>query len=139
MRPALKTALLTLLLGGFLVSPSLAQSSGSSPRGPGRMQARLLEGITLSPAQQAKVDSITAHYRSQMPQWTPGTPPSQADREKAMQQMAALQKDVRTVLTPDQQAVYDKNVAAVRERMQQMRAGGAPPQATPPQDPPPSN
>ncbi len=135
MRAVPKLAL-TLFLGGILsASPLLAQNpSGTpaTPRGPGRMQAMLMQGITLTPAQQAKVDSISGYYRSQMPAMTPGTPPSEADRQKARQLMAASQKDIRAVLTPDQQAVYDKNLAAMRERMQQMQQGGAPPQGGPP-------
>jgi Spy/CpxP family protein refolding chaperone len=38
-----------------------------------------------------------------------------------MQQQSA---DIRNVLTPDQQAIYDKNLAAMRANMQQ--GGGQP-------------
>ena len=86
-----------------------------------------LQGITLTPAQQAKVDSITAKTRAQMPAMTPGTPPSDADRQKMMSLSTASLKEVRTVLTPDQQAIYDKNVAAIQQQMQQRMQGGATP------------
>jgi Spy/CpxP family protein refolding chaperone len=100
------------------------------------MQARALEGITLTPAQQTRIDSISAGYRAKMPQMTPGTPPSDADRQKVMGLVAASQKEVRAVLTPDQQAVYDKNIAAIQQQMQQRMQGGMP-QGPPPQDAPP--
>jgi Spy/CpxP family protein refolding chaperone len=101
------------------------------------MQARALQGITLTPAQQAKIDSIGASTRAKMPKMTPGTPLSDADRQQAMGLMASSRKEVRAVLTPDQQVVYDKNVAAMQQLMQErMQGGGMPPQAAPPQGAP---
>lgn len=138
-----KVALALVFGGALAATPTFAQNPAGPPggqRGPGRMQAMLLQGITLTPAQQAKVDSITTHYRSMMPAMTPGTPPSQADREKAMQLMAASQKDIRAVLTPDQQPTFDKNLAEMQARMQQMRQGGGPPAGgAPAQGGPPPN
>ena len=67
---------------------------------------------------------------------TPGTPLCDADRQKAMELMTASIKEVRGVLTPDQQALYDKNVVAIQQQMQQ-RMHGAPPQGAPPQGEPP--
>jgi Spy/CpxP family protein refolding chaperone len=116
---------------GLLFTPALsAQTPGGGQRGPGRMQAMALQGITLTPSQQSKVDSITAKTRAQMPAMTPGTPPSDADRQKMMSLSTASLKEIRTVLTPDQQAIYDKNVAAIQQQMQQRMQGGATP-ATP--------
>jgi Spy/CpxP family protein refolding chaperone len=94
------------------------------------MQAMALQGITLTAAQQAKVDSITAKTRAQMPPMTPGTPPSDTDRQKMMALSMASVQEVRTVLTPEQQAVYDKNVTQMQQMMQQRMQGGAQP-ATP--------
>ena len=138
---------LALLALGLVAVPALnAQTPGGTPPagGPpagggqrGRMQAMLMQGITLTAAQQTKVDSIRAYYRAQMPQMTPGTPPSDADREKMMGLMQSSTKAVRGVLTPEQQAIYDKNLAS----MQQMMGGAMPasgaPQGTPPQGTPP--
>ena len=130
MRIGLLTTTAALALGLALAPALSAQTPGGGPRGPGRMQAMALQGITLTPAQQAKVDSITAKTRAQMPAMTPGTPPSDADRQKMMSLSTASLKEVRTVLTPDQQAIYDKNVAAIQQQMQQRMQGGATP-ATP--------
>lgn len=130
MRIRLLTTTVALALGLALAPALSAQTPGGGPRGPGRMQAMALQGITLTPAQQAKVDSITAKTRAQMPAMTPGTPPSDADRQKMMSLSTASLKEIRTVLTPDQQAIYDKNVAAIQQQMQQRMQGGATP-ATP--------
>jgi Spy/CpxP family protein refolding chaperone len=86
------------------------------------LQAKALEGITLTATQQTTIDSINARYRSQMPAFEPGSPPSDADRQKMRALLAASQKEVRAVLAPDQQAVYDKNIAALQRRFQ----GGGP-------------
>ena len=37
-----------------------------------------------------------------------------------------MSPEVRAILTADQQAVYDKNVAEQKARMEQLRAGGGP-------------
>ncbi len=110
-------------------NPTPPPSGGQGQRGSGRMQAMALQGITLTAAQQAKVDSITAKTRAQMPAMTPGTPPSDADRQKMMTLSQASIKEVRGVLTPDQQAIYDKNVAQMQQMMQQRMQGGPPPAA----------
>lgn len=110
-------------------------TTGSSPRSGGRMAAMALQGITLSPSQQAQVDSITAKTRAQMPPMTPGTPPSDADRQKMMSLSTASLKEVRTVLTPEQQKIFDKNVAGIQQQMQQGMPGmpsGAVPQGAAP-------
>lgn len=126
---------LALTLGGLLVASAAAAQtpppSSSGQRGPGRMQAMLMQGITLTSAQQAKVDSIAAAYRALRPQMTPGTPPSEADRQKTRGLMMASIKDIRGVLTPEQQAVYDKNVTEMQKMMQQMQQGGGAPSTAP--------
>lgn len=126
-----------LALGLVLASTLSAQTQTTPPaggpgqRGPGRMQAMALEGITLTAAQQAKVDSITAATRAQMPTMTPGTPPSDADRAKMRSLSMASVQQVRAVLTPDQQKIYDKNVANMQQMMQQRMQGGPPPAGAP--------
>lgn len=139
-RPIASLAILAVGLAGASALSAQTPSTPGTPsaqRGPGRMQAAALQGITLTPAQQAQIDSITASYRAKMPQMTPGTPPSEVDRQKARGLMTASLKDVRSVLTPEQQAIYDKNVAAIQERMQGGPPQGAPPQGAPAQGEPP--
>src|SRR6266581_206504 len=88
-------------LVAITVSPAYAQNP--SGRGPGRRMQLLFRNITLTPGQQAKVDSIQAHYRAQMPSFTPGTPPDSTTREKVRGLFRHEVDDLRTVLTADQQ------------------------------------
>jgi hypothetical protein len=85
--------------------------------------ARLMQGITLTPEQQTKVDSITARYSAQMPAFTPGVMPDSATRAKMRDLNEHQDAEIRTVLTPDQQKVFDDNVAQMRARMQQRGPG----------------
>jgi Spy/CpxP family protein refolding chaperone len=134
MRLGILASTAVLALGLAATTTLSAQTPGGGPRGSGRLQAMALQGITLTPAQQTQIDSITAKTRAQMPPMTPGTPPSDADRQKMMSLSTASLKEVRTVLTPEQQAIYDKNVAQIQQQMQQRMQGGATPAAptTPP-------
>jgi Spy/CpxP family protein refolding chaperone len=130
-RPLASAAILAL---GLALPPALsAQTAGAppsnqAPRGAGRLQAAALQGITLTAAQQSKIDSIAAKTRAQMPPMTPGAPPSDADRQKMQSVTMASLKEVRAVLTPGQQKTFDKNVTEIQERIQQRMA--APPPAT---------
>ena len=117
----IRIALLTTALVALSASVAIAQNPSGPPGGMGmrqggparRMQA-LLNGITLTAQQQAAIDSIQGAYQPRMRAlFTPGTPPDSATRA----QMAALRqsqdKDIRAVLTPDQQKIFDKNLASL--------------------------
>jgi Spy/CpxP family protein refolding chaperone len=72
----------------------------------------LFNGITLTAQQQAKVDSIEAAYQPQMRAlFTPGQRPDSAARARMTELRNNENRDLRAVLTPDQQAVFDKNLA----------------------------
>lgn len=98
---------LTLLMAATPVHAQ--QQVQSSP-----VLTALLEGITLSPPQRLKVDSILTHFRNQAPPLMVGTEPDSAmlRRFRALSQQAL--DGVRTVLTPAQQQVWDRNVEHVR-------------------------
>jgi len=107
-----------LLLGA---APALAQnppSGGGRGRG-GRMQM-LFRGITLSAEQQAQIDSIRARYRAELPAREPGSRPDSAARQQMRELFRRQQGEVRAVLTADQQTIFDRNVAELRQR----RPGG---------------
>ena len=113
-----------LSIGFMLVATSFARAQ--SPGGGGfaeRRMQRLLQGITLTADQRAKVDSITTKYRSQMPLFTPGTPPDSATRAKMRALFGNQDEEIRALLTPDQQKVWDQNVTEMRNRMQQRAPG----------------
>ena len=104
-----------LLFAALLALPvSLAYAQNPSGRGPGRRMELLLKNVTLTPEQQAKVDSIQTHYREQMPSFTPGSPPDSVTREKVRGLFRHQVEDIRAVLTADQQKVFDTNLAELR-------------------------
>ena len=122
-------AVTVLALGaGAAVAQNPPQGPGQGGPGGGpaafaarRMQA-LLQGITVTPAQQARMDSIVAAFSAQMPAFTPGQMPDSA-RARRRELTARQDSTVRAVLTPEQQQVWDRNAA----NMPQRRPGGGGP------------
>ena len=107
-------------------SPPPAGQGGGNGMGRGqgggnRRMAALMQGITLTPAQQTTVDSITTAFRAKMPAFTPGTPPDSATRAQMMQVSQQRDAAIRAVLTPDQQRTWDTNVQNFQAQMQQPR------------------
>jgi periplasmic protein CpxP/Spy len=129
--------LVRLLTAAALIAGSAAvahaqSAQSATPQGAeqgrrgGRMIEMLFKGITLTESQRTRVDSIAAAYRGQMPAFTPGTPPSDADRAKRRELMQKEQADLRALLTADQQKTFDANVAEMRNNMQRRMGGGGP-------------
>ena len=133
-------AVAAALAGGAPVAAH-AQTAGSPPaggqvgrRGPGGgMRQMLFEGITLTAAQQAKVDSIRGAYRERMmasrganggasggADARPDSAAFAARRQMMNDQRAAL----RAVLTPDQQRTFDANVTRMEQRRREAGANG---------------
>lgn len=130
---------LVLVVAAMVVAAPLAAQQGppgGRPGGMGQgrgdpavMQARqnemLFNGITLSAEQRAKVDSIQAHSRAQQQEMMQagGAMRDPETRQRMMQQRQATMAAIRGVLTPEQQAKFDANVAA----MPGPQGGGRPP------------
>jgi Spy/CpxP family protein refolding chaperone len=117
------------IAGAQAAAPGAPQQQGG-PGGPGGGRGgigRILTGITLTDAQQAKFTEIQAKYQ---PQLTAIRQSFQngGDRADGMKKMNEindkLYPELRAVLTPEQQTVFDKNVAERKARMEQMRQGG---------------
>jgi Spy/CpxP family protein refolding chaperone len=89
--------------------------------------AMLMEGITLSEAQQAKLDEIAARYRAErqklMPNGMQGGPPDDATRAKMGEMMDKQSAEVRAILTADQQKLFDANVEKRKQAMQRPPSG----------------
>jgi Spy/CpxP family protein refolding chaperone len=108
-------------------SASLAAAQGrpdSAPPGGrrgGMMGGRMLDGITLTDAQQAQMKTIREKYMPKMAAlrdslMTTGT--AQADMRAKMQPLNdAYVAEIRAILTADQQATLDKNIEAAKARM----------------------
>ena len=90
---------------------------GGQGGGPGRGMQRVMQDITLTDKQKASVDSIVQVYRAQMPPMQQGTPPDSATRAKRMEVSQKQYAAIRTVLTADQQKVFDKNLEDMRASM----------------------
>ena len=102
-------------------APPQGGPQGQGMRG-GRGSQILFEGITLTDSQKAQVDSIGAKYRAErqkmMPNGMGGGPPDDATRAKMMEMMDKQNAELRAILTPDQQKLFDANV---EKRKQMMR------------------
>lgn len=123
--------------------------STRGPRGdrggqPGIAGRALLRDITLTPEQKTRVDAIQAKYAEQLKAARQGRPGAgangangvaarrerpdsatmaklRAEREQAMAQVTG---ELRAVLTADQQVVFDRNVATMKERGSATKARG---------------
>ncbi|MDB4884861.1 MAG: protein of unknown function Spy-related protein [Gemmatimonadetes bacterium] len=90
------------------------------PGGAGQREDMALRGITLTSEQQQRVDAIRANYRTQMEQARQQAGTDRAAMRQAMQPMMEKQQaEIRNVLTTEQQAQFDRNVAEMRARQQQ--------------------
>ncbi len=108
------------------VAPA-ARAQGGGGQGRGRMTEMLFKDITLTDAQKTKSDSIIAHYREMMGPMgggAMGSPPDSAAMAKRRELMMKQQTDLRGILNAEQQKVFDKNTAEMRERMGQRRPQG---------------
>jgi Spy/CpxP family protein refolding chaperone len=119
-----RTAFLTigLMLGGLSAAHAQGQGQGQSPSEfQQRRMQMMFKDITLTPAEQAKVDSIMGVYRAKMPPRTPGSAPDSAAMAARRTVMEKQNADIRAVLTKDQQPVFDKNLQDMNAMMQQRR------------------
>ena len=109
----------------FLVAGALtarAQGGASQQGQGGRRPDRLLDNMMLTESQKAKIEGITRKYQPEMQAIYDSM--NGGDRTEARTKMVALrdrmQPEIRAVLTPDQQAIFDKNAAEQKARMDQM-------------------
>ena len=116
----MKLTRIAALIGMMALAAPAAYAQGGGGGGQGgrgRQMEMLMQGITLTDAQKASVDSIGQVFRGQMPPMQQGTPPDSAARAKRMEVMQKQFAAVRTVLTAEQQKVFDKNLEEMRANM----------------------
>ena len=111
MRKWILAVVVVLLAGAVGPNTAAAQGGGRGPEMRQRMMEMMFKDITLSDAQKAQIDTIQAKYQKEMPAFTPGQPPSDADRQKRMQLMEKQRGEIRGVLTDEQKVQFDKNIA----------------------------
>ncbi|HEY3287341.1 MAG TPA: Spy/CpxP family protein refolding chaperone [Gemmatimonadaceae bacterium] len=120
-----------LAAAAIVLTATTAMAQGGPPGGgqgrPNQM-ARLMEGITLTAEQQAKVDSISASSRAESMKLreemqAAGGPPSDELRAKMMAISTKRNDAIKAVLTAEQKAIFEKNLAS----MPPMGGGQRPP------------
>ena len=94
-------------------APAPAPAAASAPT-PSPVLTAMLEGVTLSPQQQLRVDSILAQFRKEAPPLSPDKDPDEATLATYRKLTQRSLDGVRTVLTREQQQVWDRNVEKVR-------------------------
>lgn len=98
---------------------------GERGRKAGRMMGGLFRGIDLTDDQKAQVKAIHERYRPQMQALRPeprrergddAARPDSASRSRARDLVTRQHAEIRAVLTPTQQATFDRNVTSLKER-----------------------
>jgi hypothetical protein len=121
-----KVRLAMMTIAMFLGITTVARAQDQQGRGNRpNMAAMLFKDITLSPAQQAKADSITAKYREQMQALRAGGGDQQEMRAKNRELQEKQRDELKTLLTDDQKKTFDKNVEDMRQQMQNRRSPGS--------------
>ena len=106
---------------------SVAAAQGTEPQGQGQgrgggMGGMLLKDINLTDAQKAQVKTIRDKYVPQLQELrksaqATGGPPDEATRTKMTDIQNKQSAEIRAILTADQQATFDKNLADMKARM----------------------
>lgn len=124
--------MLQLALVATMLIGSSAAATAQEPEPQGRRQAggrgigMLMQGITLTAEQQARVDSVNARYSSERRAIMQDESLDQdARRAKSRALMGKQREEIKVLLTDDQKKVFDRNVEEMQARMQQ--GGGRPP------------
>jgi len=113
---------------------SVAAAQGVPPQGQGEMRrgggmgGMLLKDITLTDAQKNQIKTIRDKYMPQQMELrkaaqATGGPPDEATRAKMMDLQNKQAAEIRAILTADQQATFDKNLAEMKSRMDSRRNG----------------
>jgi Spy/CpxP family protein refolding chaperone len=132
---AIRIATLAIALCVGMTSVAAAQGQ-PEPQGQGEMRrgqgmgGMLLKDITLTDAQKAQIKTIREKYLPQQMELrkaaqATGGPPDEATRAKVMDLQEKQAAEIRAVLTPDQQKIFDQNLKEMRDRMEARRKGSS--------------
>jgi Spy/CpxP family protein refolding chaperone len=115
---------------------TVAAAQGAAPQGQGEMRrgggmgGMLLKDINLTDAQKAQIKTIREKYLPQQMELRKsaqavGGPPDEATRAKMTDLTNKQAAEIRAILTADQQPVFDKNLAEMKERMAARKNGSS--------------
>jgi Spy/CpxP family protein refolding chaperone len=115
-----------LVVGTAVVASAQGAPAGAQQQGgPGRAGRPnpQMKDIALTADQQAKIEVINKKYAPEM-QIIRESMQSGGDRAEGMKKMNDLRSkiapEIRAILTPEQQAIFDKNTAEMKARMEAM-------------------
>jgi Spy/CpxP family protein refolding chaperone len=131
----IRIATLAIALCAGMTSVAAAQGQPEAGKGQGEMRRGgerggwLLKDITLTDAQKAQVKTIREKYVPRQLELrkavqATGTQPDAATRAKMMELQAQQSAEIRTILTADQQVIFDRNAAEMKARMDARGSGG---------------
>jgi Spy/CpxP family protein refolding chaperone len=135
----MKVIRIATLAAAFCVGmTTIAAAQGTEPQGQaqgemrrgGGMGGMLLKDITLTDAQKTQAKAIREKYLPQQMELRKaaqavGGPPDEATRNKMRDLQAKQTAELRAILTADQQAVFDKNLATMKDRMDSRKNGSS--------------
>lgn len=116
-------ALGALLLAAGAFTARAQGGAAQQGQAEGRRPDRLLDNMLLTDSQKSKLEGIIRKYQPEREaiaqSMSGGT--SRADTwQKMLALRDRMQPEIRAVLTPDQQAIFDKNATEQKARMEQM-------------------
>ena len=131
----IRIATLAIALCAGMTSVAAAQGQ-PEPQGQGEMRrgggmgGMLLKDITLTDAQKAQIKTIREKYLPQQMELrkaaqATGSAPDEATRTRMMDLQTRQAADIRALLTADQQAIFDKNMADMKARTEARRNGSS--------------
>ena len=132
----IRIATLAVALCAGMTSVAAAQGQPEPKEGQGEMRrgggmgGMLLKDITLTDAQKEQVKTIREKYVPKQLELrkavqATGAPPDEATRGKMMELQNEQSKEIRAILTPDQQKTFDHNLHEMKERMDARRTGSS--------------
>jgi Spy/CpxP family protein refolding chaperone len=126
------TLAIALCVGATSVAAAQGQNEpqGQGERRGGGMGGMLLKDINLTDAQKAQIKTIREKYAPQQLELRKsvqavGGPPDEATRAKMIDLQTKQAAEIRAILTADQQATFDKNLADQKARMEARRNGSS--------------
>ena len=133
---AIRIATLAAALCVGMTSVAAAQGAEPPKQGQGEMRrgggmgGMLLKDINLTDAQKDQVKTIRDKYVPQLMELRKsaqavGGPPDEATRAKMTDLQNKQAAEIRTILTADQQTVFDKNLAEMKEHMAARKNGSS--------------
>ena len=120
----MKSIRIVALVAALLIgSAAVASAQAATQQGGGQARRNMqLDGIELTEAQKAKLDEIQKKYQPEMMALRTELR-NGGDRAELMKKSATLRDrssaEIRAILTPDQQVVFDKHTAEMKTRMEQ--------------------